>query len=235
MNEFNQPDRDDALCDRLDDYVDGVLSAEDGAKFEAHASECAMCRAAVDQQQWLDDVLQSAEATALEEVPESGRRQLATQIASLQHRQKTRGAATGVAAAAALLAAFGWWSIDRNGGNKTKDIPRFADVETSGESPDIDAADATIVDSLDGEARANRSPLLADSVSDGPSGAVHVDVDESPTVADFQGDGDVIAVRLESPSPDVTVFEVFPTTDSQRRRELAALLADAPSLSNGDF
>jgi anti-sigma factor RsiW len=56
-------------CERIDSYFDGELTAQDAARFELHLSCCARCRAAVDQQRWLDELLQSDDAALLEMAP----------------------------------------------------------------------------------------------------------------------------------------------------------------------
>jgi anti-sigma factor RsiW len=49
-----------AWNDRLQDWLDGDLSASDTAKLQAHMADCAMCRARAGELQELDSKLRSS-------------------------------------------------------------------------------------------------------------------------------------------------------------------------------
>jgi hypothetical protein len=51
--------------------------------------------------------------------------------------------------------------------------------------------------------------------------------------ATFVSSSDTIAVPLESPAANVTVVEVYPTVNAQRRLQLAAALSSLSSEPNG--
>jgi hypothetical protein len=60
---------DDNDCRQLDAYLDMQLSGDERCAFVEHMSTCAACREAVDEQRWIDELLRSDEATAIEAAP----------------------------------------------------------------------------------------------------------------------------------------------------------------------
>jgi anti-sigma factor RsiW len=60
----------DNLCSKFDAYLDGEASVELQQAFVAHQSQCPACRDAVEQQRWIDALLQSDVAAELETPPE---------------------------------------------------------------------------------------------------------------------------------------------------------------------
>ena len=53
-------------CNNLDAYLRDDLSVDERAAFESHLEECDACREAMDQQQWIDGLLQSPTRIQLE-------------------------------------------------------------------------------------------------------------------------------------------------------------------------
>ena len=92
-------------CNNLDAYLSDDLSGDERAIFESHLEECATCRDAVDEQQWIDDLLQSPERTQLERPSATILDSFRVSIA--QRRRRVVQATCGLAAAATLLIAVG--------------------------------------------------------------------------------------------------------------------------------
>src|SRR2546423_15692546 len=46
-------------CEKLDVYLAGDLSGGEVVRYESHVEECTACREAVDEQQWVEELLQS--------------------------------------------------------------------------------------------------------------------------------------------------------------------------------
>src|SRR5205814_1197559 len=86
------------------------LPADEAVRFKGHLAHCDKCREAIDQGQWIDDLLQSPIRLQLDCVPvhlvESARRSMP------QRRRVVRLAACGLAAAATLVVAVGWWELN---------------------------------------------------------------------------------------------------------------------------
>jgi len=106
-----QPD-----CDNLDAYLTGELPADVATQFATHLKNCAECRAQVDEQQWIDNLLRSPIAATLESPPA----QFADSInfVHIKHRRRVGLIAVTFAAAASLALATGWtvWWINRDSG-----------------------------------------------------------------------------------------------------------------------
>ncbi len=95
----------ESQCDRLDDFLGGWLSAEEAARFEAHLSDCPVCRQEIEQQRRIDRLLAQAATHALP-VPSS----LAGRIEQQARRSTGRRAAwlaCCISAAAVLVLAVG--------------------------------------------------------------------------------------------------------------------------------
>jgi anti-sigma factor RsiW len=94
-------------CNNLDAYLADDLPHEAAARFARHAESCDACHEAIDQQRWIDSLLQSNEAATLEPTPQSLHETRPLQPA--QRRRATLFAACGFASlAAAILVALGW-------------------------------------------------------------------------------------------------------------------------------
>jgi anti-sigma factor RsiW len=96
------------LCERLDHFLDGELSVVEQQGFAAHLAGCPACREAVEEQDWIDGLLTSAEAAAIEGAP----------LLVLPRRSRRRWL---VAAAAAIGALAAWPWIPLPGGEGIED------------------------------------------------------------------------------------------------------------------
>jgi len=67
-------------------------------------------------------------------------------------------------------------------------------------------------------------PLKSAESSIAVAEAVHAPTSAQPT-ATFVSTSDTIVMPLESPSTDVTIVQVYPTTDTERRWRLEATLS----------
>ncbi len=98
-------------CHNLDAYLSNDLSASDFTRFEDHLGLCEACREIVDQQNWIDTLLQSPLRTQLEPVPDNLIQQHTT--ATPPSRRRVLFAACGLASAATLLIALSLWQLNR--------------------------------------------------------------------------------------------------------------------------
>jgi predicted anti-sigma-YlaC factor YlaD len=176
-------------CEKLDPYLAGDLSGGEVVHFESHVEECTACRDTIDEQQWIEDLLQSPARIQLERTPATI---LDSVHVSLAHRRRMLQAACGFAAAAVLLIAVGWLALNRQATRPA--ISKTQDV----------------------------------AVSD----SVHAPAPAHPQ-ATFVSTADSITVPLESPSADVTVVQVYPTTDAERRWRLELTLTSTSTKPNG--
>ena len=169
-------------CHNLDAYLSDDLPGDKNAIFESHLEGCPACRDAVDQLQWIDDLLHSAARSPFDlpsvAIVESLR------ISVAQRRRRIMKTAYGLAAAATVLIAIGLLKLNRQ-------------------------ANETL------ETQKNRGAV---------STPVHAAIPIRPA-ATFVGTSDAIVVPLESSSADVTVVQVYPTTDTERRWRLEAALS----------
>ncbi len=172
---------------------------------------------------WIDGLLRSREAAALEAAPNAVRSAATAAIAKHNRRRRRRRSLAGLAAAAALGAIALWPSIllpRRDGSNRARSpvaTERRAVVlaEQSGEG----FSKPTLVQpSAENANVANSSP----SPSLPGRGMV--------TPATFVS-SDAIAVPVESPTPEVTIVQLYPTVDAQRRwrRESSAVPFSEPN------
>jgi anti-sigma factor RsiW len=177
-------------CNNLDAYLADDLSVDDALRFESHLEQCGACREAIDEQHWVDSLLQSNLRIQLERTP-------ATFLDSFRSSQSHRRrhiwrAACGLTAAAVFLIAFGWIALhDHMVHSKRSATQNVAVVET-----------------------------------------VNVPANVEPQ-ATFVATTDAIVVPLESPSADVTVVQIYPTTDTERRRRFEHSLLSASTIPNG--
>jgi anti-sigma factor RsiW len=168
-------------CRELEAYLSGDLPADNRAVFELHIEECPTCREAIDQQQWIDELLHSQARIQLETpsaaVFESFRHALS------RRRRRVLQAACSLVAAATLLIGVGL--------------------------------------KLNRQAVTNLNPVES---SVAHFEAVHAPTPVQPT-ASFVSTADAIVVPLESTSDEVTIVQVYPTTDTERRWRLEAVLS----------
>jgi len=106
-------------CDKLDDYLAGGLNQNAEAEFVRHIEECEVCREAVDQQRWIDGLLQSS--LALEPAPDA----IVNALLATPVRQSLltrRIVAAVMATAAAILVATGWVWLNRQAEDGTNSV-----------------------------------------------------------------------------------------------------------------
>lgn len=167
-------------CKNLDRYLIDDLSADEALAFARHLSGCDECRKAIDQQRWMDKLLQSPLRPQIDPVP--ARLVDLAQSSASHRRHRIRLAVCGLAAAATLFLAVGWWQLNRQEVNPS--------VSVSSQAATLHQHDVL--------------PLKSAGAS-------------------FVSNGDGIAIPMESTASDVTVVQVYPTVETERRwrRELA--------------
>lgn len=178
-------------CNHVDAFLSGELAEEQRDQFRAHLASCTECREAVDEQQWIDRLLQSPLHAELEPAPELLADFIVKTATPARSRRKKYGIAW--ATAAAILIAAGWtiWHFHSR---------RSTDIYTS----------VQVTTGKDGNS---------------PS--------RPPEQATFVSDGDAIAIPVESTSADVTIVQVYPTIDAERRWRSEIALQKQLLKSNG--
>jgi hypothetical protein len=203
MNHDGTTNDGDDPCAWLDAYLDREMRERDALAFESHLTECSACADAVDEQRWMDELLRSAAASELASAPK------AAMIAAL-NRRRSRKVSIGALAAAALAAAAAWpW------------LPLLG-KEGLGEDSKTVALSS----------KPQESTTVADP-SPSPSLQGRGISDAAPAAATFVSSSDALVVPLASPATNVTVVEVYPTINSERRLRLAAALSSISSEPNG--
>jgi hypothetical protein len=148
----------DVTCEQLNAFLNGDLAPVDARRFEGHASVCAECRDAIDEQRWIDGLLCSPERTALE----SPRPAMVGEIESAlsQSKQWAGVLAYGLAAAAVVFLAVGWIVFAGRGAekvastnaNELKDSPRVVSEDSVSQQVEklaVDAPPRAVVDGGD--------------------------------------------------------------------------------------
>jgi hypothetical protein len=186
-------------CDRLDAYFDGDLAVDERRAFVAHLSACPACSEAVDQQHWIDGLLQSEAAAAIELAP-------AIEI-PLRRIHRRRLVLAAAAAAFVALAARPLLPLPRR--------------EGPGEGA---ATAARQLSSDEGGAVGRPSPSPS-----APRPLFDLQGRGIGARATFASNGSAIAVPLPAVAPDVTVMRLYPTaTPAPRRTHFAYVqLTDA--------
>jgi anti-sigma factor RsiW len=198
-------------CGLLDHYLDGELTGGAASDFESHLACCPTCAAAADEQRWIEGLLRSPAAAALESAPKSP--MSATMIAIVR-RRRVQMAALGAALAASLALLAAWPHLPFPGREGLVDSPPPPAAESF---PLHLAAPA-------GSASTNPFSPGKQTVASGAAPQPAANIVSTP---------DAIAVPLDSPAADVTVVQVYTTVDAQRRQQLAATLASISSKPNG--
>jgi len=176
-------------CNKLDAYLADDLLVDDARRFESHLEVCSTCREAIDEQNWIDSLLQSPERIQIERTPPAILDSF--HISVSQHRRVWQTACV-FATAAVLVVALGWLVL-----NRQARLPSISEVQNATVPESVPAATPT------------------------------------PSQATFVATTDAIVVPLESPSTDVTVVQVYPTTDTERRRQFEQSLISASTIPNG--
>jgi anti-sigma factor RsiW len=184
------------ICDHLDAFLDGDLPSGALEYFAAHLSSCPACREAVEEQAWIDALLQSDAASVLESPP-------VLQLRPKRRRWLVAAAAASVVAVAALL------PLPRREGlgegrptspQAFRSVPSRA-AETNPDNPlPTRASDAT-----------------SSTVATGGNPTPNPSLRGRGIEAEFVSHSDAIAVPLASEDPQVTVVKLLPTTTARRR------------------
>ena len=95
------------VCEQLEAYLDGDLSADEIAIFQSHLLSCDDCRGAIGQQQWLEDLLRSPQLAELEPAPAH----ILTTLTTTVSRRWRRKALLASGMAAAVLAFVAYWGV----------------------------------------------------------------------------------------------------------------------------
>ena len=132
-----------SYCDQFDAFLSDALSLDERAVFESHIRECSACREAIDQQQWIDALLQSPERVQLE-------RPTATildsfRVSVTQRRQRSVRAACALATAATLLVAVGLLKLNRQANEPSKPGAYDISVDETVQAPSPAQPAATFV------------------------------------------------------------------------------------------
>ncbi len=184
---------DPRMCTRLDAWLTGDASPAERRKFAAHLDHCESCRDAVDQQRWIDELLRSSEAAAIEAAPTPATIPLCRRIRRRRQLLTAAAASIAVALAAPLI------PLPRRDGSNRARSPVATEPRAVAEAhSDNDAR----------EAAADPSPspsLQGRGIADKP-------------VATFASNGNAIAVPLASDDAEVTVVQLVPTVTAQVRR-----------------
>jgi anti-sigma factor RsiW len=176
-------------CNNLDAYLADDLPGSERAAFESHLDVCPACHDAVDEQQWIEDLLQSPARLQFEWPPALVLDSLRASVT--RRRRRVVQAACGLAAAAVLLIAVG---LSLNGNHETaQPVDRVTNTIASVEPTQVPTAQES--------ATTTRQP------------------------ATFVSTSEAIAVPVESSSSDVTIVQVYPTTDTERRWRLKLALS----------
>jgi anti-sigma factor RsiW len=93
------------LCSSLDDYLLGDLSPADEATFAEHLHSCSECQEAIDQQQWINDLVHASSQIATEVPPSHIADDLRAVVARRESFRK-RAVRIALATAATLLVAI---------------------------------------------------------------------------------------------------------------------------------
>jgi anti-sigma factor RsiW len=131
-------------CHNLDGYLAGNLPAGDAAAFVEHLLNCDDCREAVDEQQWIDGLLQSRQLQELEPTPRHLTEAMQLVMARQERRQK-RLMAVAWATAAALLVALGSIPLSRHAGDWLGKGVDARSITTNDKQPAYDRPRATFV------------------------------------------------------------------------------------------
>jgi hypothetical protein len=181
-------------CRLIEAYLNGALAGEMAKLFERHLTGCAACCESVEQQQWIDGLLQSPEATALEATPAGMADRVEGKVFRLRRRRMVGRAM--IAAAASIAAVALWHFAETRSDEQMIATPGFA------RGSNQQAA-------VQREATPRRSRGLQGTTA-------------AEKQAAFVSTGDAIVVPVASDDAQVSIVKVYPTTAAERRwrREL---------------
>jgi anti-sigma factor RsiW len=195
------------LCELLEDYLDGELSADARGRFDAHLNQCAACREAVDEQQWIESLLQSEEAAEIE----------TPAVVVFRTRPRRRWLVAAAAAAAASVTIVAACSLVLR--TRTEGVGERPSTVAS--APLANPSPTTDLRSI---ATGDRAPLLPSLPGRGIL---------DPPVAEFVSSGGAIAIPVASADPQVTIVKLYPTVTASRRWAREAALRRNSLSPNG--
>jgi len=198
-------------CMLIDQYLVGDLAQDAAARFERHVAGCAECREAIDEQRWIDGLLQSPEAEALETAPATVTNRLSGQVVRFRRRTIIRRSMA-VAAAASIAATALWQFVASSHHERQVAAPGFV----RGSNNQAGVRRAATPRQSQGLQMAETSPSTNENA------------------ATFMSTGDAIAVPVASDDAQVSIVKIYPTTSTERRwrRELS-LNAGVPGQDGG--
>ena len=118
-------------CNKLDAYLADDLSVDDARRFESHLEACSACREAIDEQNWIDSLLQSPARIQIERTPAAILDSFHSSLSQRRHR--VWQTACGLAAAAVLVVAVGWLELNRQA--RLPSISEVQDVAVAEAAP----------------------------------------------------------------------------------------------------
>jgi anti-sigma factor RsiW len=132
-------------CKHFDAYLVGELPVEQAAGFERHLLHCDDCRELIEQQRWIDGLLQSPERLQVERAPA---KLIDRARKTISQRGRVRIAACGLAAAATIFVALGWLALYRGAVDRSDSDALPVDIAEAA-SPRAAAPRATYVGGAD--------------------------------------------------------------------------------------
>jgi anti-sigma factor RsiW len=120
-------------CSNLDDYLHGDLSPADAVAFAEHIDGCEECREAVEEQHWIDDLLQASSRLETQVPPP----QIVSELRAVVARRESFRRSTlrfALATAAALLIAT-TWLLNHPTDETPKHVATTTDVPNAPEPP----------------------------------------------------------------------------------------------------
>jgi hypothetical protein len=204
---------DDDACRQLDAYLDLDLPSDATRAFVEHLATCAACREAVDEQRWIDELLCSDAAAAIETAPEI------VALPTVRIRRRRLALAAAAAAIAATAALF-------------LPLPRR---EGPGEGRPTIAQAPAPDPSLGSNHVATRQGSDSNGASTGGNPSLRPSLPGRgiSNPAAFVSAGSSIAIPVASDDPQVTIVQLYPTVTAQRRwaREAALRSITISSIS----
>lgn len=205
-------------CDNLDACLAGELSHDAASCFAAHLAACDDCRTVLDQQRWIDELLQSPMAAELEAPPAAVLRSFRVAV---ERRRRRKFVAAGLAAAAVLVIAVGWTVIALN-----RQTNEPGDVTLNRIAANRAADEPSPDPSQDGRGELVGSSNERGELFSAPNGTGGVE-----PRATFIGGPDVLVVPVVSRHPNVTIVQVYPVYQPEYAVQASAAL---PSVTD-DF
>ena len=120
-------------CSNLDSYLLGDLSPADETAFDEHLHGCDECQEAIEEQRWIDGLLQASSQLESEAPPSCIAAELQF-IAARRESFRNRAVAIAFASAAALLVAA-TWLLNQHTNNLADPVAAAIELPTAQEQP----------------------------------------------------------------------------------------------------